>query len=84
MKDLNLIELYKIKKRLINEGLFNDDLMYDVLEAIQYKESMILEYQLEVGFQKFNNKSNSDELDNYTDKSNIKRYDLFIVENYNK
>jgi hypothetical protein len=43
MRDLNLIELYKIKKRLINEGLFDDDLMGDVLEAIQYKEQMILE-----------------------------------------
>ena len=43
MKNLNLIELYKIKKRIINEGMSDDSLMDEVLEAIKYKEYMILE-----------------------------------------
>ncbi len=43
MKDLNLIELYRIKKRLINEGMSSDLLMQEVLEAITYKENIILE-----------------------------------------
>ena len=43
MKELNLIELYRIKKRIINEGMAEDELMFDVLEAIEYKENLILE-----------------------------------------
>ena len=43
MRDLNLIELYKIKKRLINENMSDDILMQEVLEAIKYHEDMILE-----------------------------------------
>ena len=43
MKDLNIIELYKIKKRLINEGMSDDELMQEVLEAIKYQEDLILE-----------------------------------------
>ena len=43
MKELNIIELYKIKKRLINEGMSDDELMREVLEAIKYQENLILE-----------------------------------------
>jgi len=43
MKDFNIIELYKIKKRLINEGMMDDELMQDVLEAIKHQENLILE-----------------------------------------
>lgn len=43
MKDLNIIELYKIKKRIINEGVSDDELMQEVLEAIKYQEYLILE-----------------------------------------
>jgi len=43
MKDLNIVELYRIKKRLINEGMSDDELMQDVLEAIKYHEDLILE-----------------------------------------
>lgn len=43
MKDLNIIELYKIKKRIINEGVSDDELMQEVLEAIKYQEDLILE-----------------------------------------
>jgi len=43
MRDLNIIELYKIKKRLINEGMSDDELMQEVLEAIKYQEDLILE-----------------------------------------
>jgi len=41
MKDLSIIELYKIKKRLINEDMADDDLMKKVIEAIDYKEKII-------------------------------------------
>lgn len=43
MKDLSIIELYKMKKRLINEGMSDDELMDDILEAIKYKEDLIIE-----------------------------------------
>jgi hypothetical protein len=43
MRDLNLIELYKIKKRIINECLQDSEMMNIVLEAIDYNESLILE-----------------------------------------
>lgn len=43
MKDINLIELYKIKQRIINEGMSDDEIMFDVLEAIEYKENLITE-----------------------------------------
>lgn len=67
MRDLNLIELYKIKKRLINENMSDDILMQEVLEAIKYHEDMILE------------DSDKTKVDI---KSNIKDYYTFIVENY--
>jgi hypothetical protein len=43
MKELNLIELYKIKKRIIIEGINDSDFIQSVLEAIEYKENLILE-----------------------------------------
>lgn len=43
MKELNIIELYRIKKRLINEGMVDDELMQEVLEAIKHQEDLILE-----------------------------------------
>ncbi len=43
MKNLPIVELYLIKKRLINEGMQNDPLMDEVYEAIKYRELMILE-----------------------------------------
>jgi hypothetical protein len=43
MKDLNIVELYRIKKRLINEDMSNDELMQEVIEAIKYQENLILE-----------------------------------------
>ena len=67
MRDLNLIELYKIKKRLINENMSDDILMQEVLESIKYHEDMILE------------DSDKTKVDI---KSNIKDYYTFIVENY--
>ncbi len=43
MEKLNLIELYKIKNRMIKEGLINDMMYHEIVEAIQNKENMILE-----------------------------------------
>lgn len=43
MKELNIIELYNIKRRIINEGMSDDILMDEVLEAIEYRENLILE-----------------------------------------
>jgi hypothetical protein len=43
MKDINIIELYKMKMRLIREGLHDDELMHDILNAIKYKETKIIE-----------------------------------------
>jgi hypothetical protein len=43
MEKLNLIELYKIKSRMIKEGLINDMMYHEIIEAIQNKENMILE-----------------------------------------
>jgi hypothetical protein len=42
MKDYNLIELYKIKARIIREGIDNE-LLDEVIEAINYKENLIIE-----------------------------------------
>ena len=43
MKNLPLVKLYLIKGRLIREGMQEDSLMEDVLNAIKEKELMILE-----------------------------------------
>lgn len=43
MKNIPLVELYLIKNRIIKEGMQEDPLMYDVLNAIYEKEKMILE-----------------------------------------
>ncbi len=43
MKNIPLVELYLIKNRLIKEGMQEDSLMDDVLNAIYEKEQMILE-----------------------------------------
>lgn len=43
MKNLSIVELYLIKKRLINEGMQNDPLMDEILDAIDEKSQMILE-----------------------------------------
>jgi len=43
MKELSIIELYNIKKRIIKEGMSDDILMDEILEAIKYKENLILE-----------------------------------------
>lgn len=43
MEKINLIELYKIKGRLIKEGLNNTEMFNDVVSAIQNKENLILE-----------------------------------------
>ena len=43
MKDLNLIELYKIKSRMLKEDIDDSDFIQSVLEAIEYKENIILE-----------------------------------------
>lgn len=43
MKELSIIELYRIKNRIIKEGMSDDILMDEILEAIKYKEQMILE-----------------------------------------
>lgn len=43
MKDLSIIELYNIKKRMIKEGMSNDPLMIEVLESIKIREDMIFE-----------------------------------------
>ena len=42
MKEKNLIELYILKNRLIKKGLVESDDMYQILEAIDYKEKLIL------------------------------------------
>ncbi len=41
MKSMNIIELYRIKCRIIKEGMQDDPLMDEVLEAIDYNESLI-------------------------------------------
>ena len=43
MKELNIIELYNIKRRIIKEGMSGDILMDEILEAIEYREQLILE-----------------------------------------
>ena len=43
MKEKNLIELYILKNRLIKKGLVESDEMFQILEAIDYKEKLILE-----------------------------------------
>ena len=43
MKNFDLPRLLKIRKELINEGLKDSELMQEVLEAIEYKESLMLE-----------------------------------------
>jgi hypothetical protein len=43
MKHFDLPRLLKIRKELINEGLKDSELMQEVLEAIEYKESLMLE-----------------------------------------
>lgn len=43
MKELDLIELYKMKKRTIKEGLNDSELMDSILEAIKYNEDLLLE-----------------------------------------
>lgn len=43
MKELNLIELYRIKNRMINENLTNDTLFSEILEAISEKEINLFE-----------------------------------------
>jgi hypothetical protein len=43
MEKLNLIELYKIKNRMIREGINNIMMYHDIIKAIQNKENMILE-----------------------------------------
>jgi hypothetical protein len=43
MKELNIIELYNIKRRIIKEGMSDDILMDEILEAIEYRENLILE-----------------------------------------
>lgn len=43
MKNLPIVELYLIKNRLIKEGMQEDPLMFDVMDAIEYKELMIIE-----------------------------------------
>ncbi len=43
MKKIPLVELYLIKSRLIKEGMQEDPLMEDILNAITEKERMILE-----------------------------------------
>jgi hypothetical protein len=55
MKEKNLIELYILKNRLIKKGLVESDDMYQILEAIEYKEKLILEdqYYIAVNLQTF-------------------------------
>lgn len=43
MKDLNLIELYKMKSRIIKEGIDDTEFTKSIIEAIKYKENLILE-----------------------------------------
>ena len=43
MKHFDLPRLLKIRKELINEGLKDSELMQEVSEAIEYKESLMLE-----------------------------------------
>jgi hypothetical protein len=43
MKEKNLIELYILKNRLIKKGLVESDDMFQILEAIDYKEKLIFE-----------------------------------------
>jgi hypothetical protein len=47
MKEKNLIELYILKNRLIKKGLVESDDMLQILEAIDYKEKLILEEEEE-------------------------------------
>jgi len=47
MKEKNLIELYILKNRLIKKGLVESDDMCQILEAIDYKEKLILEEEEE-------------------------------------
>jgi hypothetical protein len=43
MKELNLIQLYRIKNRMINENLTSDVLFSEILEAISQKETKLFE-----------------------------------------
>jgi hypothetical protein len=43
MKHFDLPRLLKIRKELINEGLKDSELMQEVLESIEYKESLMVE-----------------------------------------
>ena len=43
MRNIPLVELYLIRKRIIKEGMRNDPLMDEVCEAINFKENLILE-----------------------------------------
>jgi hypothetical protein len=43
MRELNLIELYKIKNRMLKEGIDDIEFIESVLEAIEYKENLIKE-----------------------------------------
>lgn len=46
MNNLNLIDLYLMKNRIIKEGFQEDALFEEVCEAIDLKEKMILGYKL--------------------------------------
>jgi hypothetical protein len=41
MKELNLIELYKMKKRILETKYSDKELLDSILEAISYKENLI-------------------------------------------
>jgi hypothetical protein len=43
MKELNLIELYKMKKRILETKYSDKELLDSILEAISYKEDLIKE-----------------------------------------
>jgi hypothetical protein len=43
MEQLSLMELYQMKWRMVRENLQDDELMIEILSAIQNKETMILE-----------------------------------------
>jgi len=43
MKELNLIELYKMKKRILETKYSDKELLDSILEAISYKENLIKE-----------------------------------------
>jgi hypothetical protein len=43
MKHFDLPRLLKIRKELMNEGLKDSELMQEVLDAIEYKESLMIE-----------------------------------------